>query len=104
MIGMMTSPTSELTMAPKAAPMITPTARSTTLPRRANFLKSSIMDCPFLKGSRMALAACADPLSSPRLRQSYAHISRLPVDRDEKEESFQRLVGDRKHTASKTGV
>ncbi len=30
------SATSELTMAPKAAPMITPTARSTTLPLTAN--------------------------------------------------------------------
>src|SRR3974390_2618433 len=39
--GMMMSPTSEFTMAPKAAPMITPIARSTTLPRIANFLKSS---------------------------------------------------------------
>src|SRR6185437_1424513 len=37
------SPTSAVTMAPKAAPMITPTARSTTLPRSANFLKSSSM-------------------------------------------------------------
>src|SRR5215831_4280058 len=46
MIGMMMSPTSELTMAPNAAPMITPMARSTTLPRRANFLKSSSMGCP----------------------------------------------------------
>src|SRR5580700_5394412 len=36
MIGMMTSPTSEVTMAPKAAPMMTPTARSTTLPFIAN--------------------------------------------------------------------
>ena len=40
-IGMMMSATSELTIAPKAAPMITPTARSTTLPRIANFLNSS---------------------------------------------------------------
>src|SRR5580700_4802040 len=32
MIGMMMSPTSEVTMPPKAAPMMTPTARSTTLP------------------------------------------------------------------------
>src|SRR5262249_42556306 len=36
MMGMITSPTSELTMAPKAAPMMTPTARSTTLPFIAN--------------------------------------------------------------------
>src|SRR5581483_9911315 len=39
----MMSPTSELTMPVKAAPMITPMARSTTLPRSANFLKSSSM-------------------------------------------------------------
>src|ERR1700676_1045230 len=31
-IGMMMSPTSEVTIAPKATPMMTPTARSTTLP------------------------------------------------------------------------
>src|SRR5215475_14168333 len=36
MIGMMMSPTSEVTIAPKAAPMMTPTARSTTLPFMAN--------------------------------------------------------------------
>ncbi len=44
MMGMMTSPTSELTMAPKAAPpMMTPTARSTTLPFIANSLNSFSM-------------------------------------------------------------
>ena len=42
--GMITSPTSEDTMLPKAAPMITPIARSTTLPFSANFLKSSNTD------------------------------------------------------------
>jgi hypothetical protein len=41
---MMMSWTSEVTIAPKAAPMITPTARSTTLPRIANFLNSSSMN------------------------------------------------------------
>ena len=40
MIGMMMSLTSESTILPKAAPMITPMARSTTLPRIANFLNS----------------------------------------------------------------
>src|SRR5579871_2527112 len=40
MIGMMMSVTSESTILPKAAPMITPIARSTTLPRNANFLNS----------------------------------------------------------------
>src|SRR6201992_2181489 len=39
--GMMMSLTSELTMPVKDAPMITPTARSMTLPRMANFLNSS---------------------------------------------------------------
>jgi hypothetical protein len=34
--GMITSATSEETIFPKAAPMITPTARSTTLPRLTN--------------------------------------------------------------------
>src|SRR5947208_8433912 len=43
MIGMMTSPTSEVTMPPKAAPMMTPTARSTTLPFIANSLNSFSM-------------------------------------------------------------
>src|SRR5215467_2559995 len=42
-MGDMISPTSELTMAPKAAPMITPMARSTAFPRSENFLNSSIM-------------------------------------------------------------
>src|SRR5689334_11620783 len=37
---MMMSVTSESTILPKAAPMMTPTARSTTLPRNANFLNS----------------------------------------------------------------
>ena len=39
----MTSPTSEETILPKAAPMITPTARSTTLPFMANSLNSDAM-------------------------------------------------------------
>src|ERR1700693_2883818 len=33
-------------MPPKAAPMMTPTARSTTLPRNANFLNSSSISPP----------------------------------------------------------
>src|SRR5215467_8745856 len=38
--GIITSSTSDETIFPKAAPMITPTARSTTLPRIANSLNS----------------------------------------------------------------
>src|SRR5437867_11125858 len=40
---MIMSATSDETIAPKAAPMMTPTAKSTTLPRSANFLNSSSM-------------------------------------------------------------
>jgi len=43
--GMMISLTSELTILPKAAPMITPMARSSTLPRMANSLNSSNIFC-----------------------------------------------------------
>src|SRR5207247_965379 len=47
MIGMMMSPTSEVTMAPKAAPMMMPTARSTTLPFIANSRNSFSIRKPF---------------------------------------------------------
>src|SRR4051794_22191808 len=52
MTGVMMSTTSELTIAPKAAPMITPMARLTTLPRNANFLNSSSMARPCLDRER----------------------------------------------------
>src|ERR1043166_6315685 len=55
---MMISATTELTIAPKAAPMITPTARSTTLPRMANFLNSSSIGPSFSSGRlRLAMRA-----------------------------------------------
>ena len=38
--GMMTSPTSDETILPNAAPITTPTARSRTLPRITNSLNS----------------------------------------------------------------
>src|SRR5262249_5851621 len=44
--GMMISLTSDVTTAPKAAPMMTPTARSRTLPRIANSLNSLNMVSP----------------------------------------------------------
>src|SRR5712691_12929276 len=47
MIGMMMSPTSEVTIAPKAAPMMIPTARSTTLPFSANSRNSFSIRKPF---------------------------------------------------------
>src|SRR5258708_25286333 len=55
MIGIRTSATSDCTMPPKAAPMTTPTARSTTFPRSANFLNSS---------SIIASRACRNPSDS----------------------------------------
>src|SRR5712664_2306387 len=42
--GMITSSTSDETVFPKAAPIITPTAKSMTLPRMANSLNSFSMD------------------------------------------------------------
>src|SRR5580698_10245355 len=47
MIGMMISPTSEVTIAPNAAPMTTATARSTTLPFMANSRNSFSIRKPF---------------------------------------------------------
>jgi hypothetical protein len=43
MKGMIRSPTTESTILPKAPPMITPTARSMTLPLMANSLNSLTM-------------------------------------------------------------
>src|SRR6185503_20695563 len=54
--GMMMSFTRELTMVVKDAPMMTPIARSTTLPRTANFLNSVNRDMdrgPFWIGLRL---------------------------------------------------
>src|SRR5438128_2533053 len=47
--GMRMSLTMEVTILPKAAPMTTPTARSTTLPRMANSLNSLSMLIAFWK-------------------------------------------------------
>src|SRR3954464_3342125 len=49
---MMMSPTSELTSEPNAAPMMTPTARSTTLPFIANSRNSLSTCCPFASSSK----------------------------------------------------
>src|ERR1700730_9179885 len=62
----MTSATSELMIAPNAVPMITPTARSTTLPRIANFLNSSsIGPSPNLRANSVAFDKCNEkPLAA----------------------------------------
>src|SRR3978361_180025 len=52
MTGMMMSPTSEVTMPPNAAPMMTPTARSTTLPFIANSRNSLSICSPFSSALR----------------------------------------------------
>src|SRR6516162_9520158 len=63
MMGDRISPTSELTIAPKAAPTITPMARSTAFPRSANFLNSSIM------GRSRVLTQAAPAVRHSRARQ-----------------------------------
>src|SRR3954470_414024 len=60
MIGMMISPTSEVTMPPKAAPMMTPTARSTTLPFMANSRNSFSMLSTPSRGLDETLAGSVD--------------------------------------------
>src|SRR5262245_7150863 len=54
--GMITSSTRELTILPKAAPIMMPTAMSMTLPRIANSLNSLSMDPP---GSHRRLGRCS---------------------------------------------
>src|SRR5690554_5519413 len=54
--GMITLSTSEVTILPNAAPMTTPTARSTTLPRIANSRNSLIMPIGVSLRCRMAAA------------------------------------------------
>src|SRR5262245_14930839 len=60
MMGVMTSPTSEFTIDENAAPMITPMARSMTLPRNANFLNSSIMSCILIGMNQGALSRLSE--------------------------------------------
>src|SRR4249920_3345761 len=62
MIGMMMSPTSEVTIAPKAAPMMTPTARSTTLPFMANSRNSfSMLDTLLVQRAKRATGLVDQP-------------------------------------------
>src|ERR1700731_2219447 len=75
MIGMMRSPTSELTIAPNAAPMITPTARSTTLPRIANFLNSSSIGFSFAEGPPRFAAVRRRLVDQASVNHGLAHRS-----------------------------
>ena len=73
MIGMMMSPTSELTMAPKAAPMMTPTARSTTLPFIANSRNSfSTLRPPFSLSSDETCRLLAGLVDQARMHHGIA--------------------------------
>src|SRR3954467_14703186 len=58
--GMITSLTRELMMPVKEAPMITPTAKSTTLPRTANFLNSARRDMSQAFGTAGRLISVGD--------------------------------------------
>src|SRR5471032_1957701 len=83
MIGMMTSPTSEVTMPPNAAPMMTPTARSTTLAFIANSRNSLSICSPFCS-SLTGLEPFEALINEARVNHGAAH--RRP-----------RRLGDRHH-------
>src|SRR3979411_1887466 len=72
----MMSPTSEATMPPKAAPMITPTARSTTLPFIANSRNSFSIRKPFSSTSLTGLLipeTFEGSVDQPRMHHRTAH-------------------------------
>src|ERR1700754_3320537 len=72
MIGMMISATSEDTIAPKAAPMITPTARSTTLPFIAKSRNSfNICQAPSFSAGRTS-AGPRKSVDQPRMHHRVA--------------------------------
>src|SRR3989442_15541215 len=83
--GMRRSPTNDDTILPKAAPMITPIARSTTLPRRMNCLNS--------------LSIIPPHLLSPRLtaRSERFGSNRGPLPRGERENSVRLPPEERGH-------
>src|SRR5450432_2352554 len=74
MMGMMISPTSEVTMPPNAAPMMTPTARSTTLPFMANSRNSFSIRKPFCSTSLTATGIAAEgSVDQARMHHGAAH-------------------------------
>src|SRR6185369_14144773 len=109
MIGMMMSPTSEVTMAPKAAPMMTPTARSTTLPFMANSRNSFSMSYPPLRWSGEDSASVdqagmdhgiADHLAGRRrhIHQRQAHLFFQPS------EQLEAMLGSREARLLEDGI
>src|SRR5437660_11688729 len=95
MSGMMISATRELTIAPNAAPMITPTARSTTLPRIANFLNSSSigpspLECQLSRATtsvmKIRLPRAANSVDQTGVHHGFANRSlRLFAGRDHRQ-------------------
>src|SRR5437879_6370953 len=73
MIGMMTSPTSEVTIAPKAAPMMTPTARSTTFPFIANSRNSFSTLEAFPRSQGEECAGPANSIDQAGMHHGAAH-------------------------------
>src|ERR1700730_14665921 len=74
MIGMMISPTSEVTMPPKAAPMMTPTARSTTLPFIANSRNSfSTLETFVLSSGKKRRGSPQDSVDQAGMHHGAAH-------------------------------
>src|ERR1043166_1811547 len=104
--GVRTSATSELTILPKAPPMMTPTAISTTLPRIANSLNSWIrlMLCLLDEratgrhGTELSTLSFSSQSQNPIFeiaRQRHAKAKILPRERVKKGQigSVQRLSG-----------
>src|SRR5450631_3884997 len=73
MIGMMMSPTSEFTIAPKAKPMMTPTARSTTLPFMANSRNSLSIQFPLFASEGPLRSRQITPNSNSLIDQAGMH-------------------------------
>jgi hypothetical protein len=76
MIGMMMSETSESTILPKAAPMITATARSTTLPFIAKS-RNSLSMCQSSSPGRPLGASGDAMLSDAWTLEKHAHVARF---------------------------
>src|SRR6266571_6380911 len=105
--GMMRSLTSESTILPNAAPMITPTARSTTLPLTANSRNSLMNDMlpPYLRRDGCCSDGCfaglagADPhdlLDRGDEDLAVADLSRARRLDDRFYRALDQIVGDRK--------
>src|SRR5437763_2230339 len=71
--GVMKLPVNAVTRAPKATPMSTATARSTTLPRSRNF-RNPLMALPWVDGGVAFPASCLDRAPRSGHRQQHAGV------------------------------